>query len=172
MDDPWKVTTRTVGITPIRHEAFHVRFSSFNDTWSACQEEPTHRAGRTLDWINSRIASQASAWVQQIQELAPQSLPWWDELRECIEADIIPNPYETWNHPSAGAVRTHFFLAGSEWDSLVVVAISARSANPLQELESLRGQIIQRKWPSWVETQTFQCSLVICDDETSLSDEE
>ena len=100
------VTTRTTTLNPVRHASFNVRFSSFKNTWSACKEEPATRSSRILDWISARISSKATRWIQELETSDPStmsSLPWWDELKECIECDTAPNPYETWNHPTAGA---------------------------------------------------------------------
>lgn len=71
-------------------------------------EDEEQRAGRTMDWIGSRVASQCARWIEMVESSAVQEggsvsnrTPWWDEVKRCVEGDSIPNRTEGWNHPVA-----------------------------------------------------------------------
>lgn len=99
-----QVTTRSVNLTPIPHNAFLLRFSDLTETEAICAEDEESRAGRILDWISSRVAARAGEWVahaQSEQGRHAKETKWWSELRQCIEGDVTPTRNEGWNHPAA-----------------------------------------------------------------------
>ena len=81
------------------------------ETEQATHEDEEQRADRTLDWIGSRIASRSSQWVDAVENgigkpdnVWRDRTPWWEEVKRCIEGDLIPNRLEGWNHPIAGTL--------------------------------------------------------------------
>lgn len=107
----FSVTTRTTNLTSVHHETFNLRFSNYRDTCAACNEEPASRASRIMDWLDARISGKASQWMQELHCLQLDTslqMPWWKDLKDCVEFDTVPNPYEAWNHPVAGMLSSHF----------------------------------------------------------------
>lgn len=104
------VTTRTTTLTPVSHQAFHLRFSDLDQIAQACREDEETRSSRFIDWIGSRIARRAGKWVEDIHQFQQQNgsqhihspTPWWAELRRCVEGEWVPSRSEGWNHPVAG----------------------------------------------------------------------
>lgn len=71
---------------------------------AACREDEEERAVRTLDWIGLRINSRSAQWVDDMDKMAGKQstrVPWWEELKRCVEGDYVPSKTETWNHPIA-----------------------------------------------------------------------
>lgn len=93
------VTTRTNGLTPVTHPSFNVRFSALSDVENACKEDDEERSARTIDWIGTRIAQQASGWLENPRMVEHER--WWTELRACAEGERAPVRGEGWNHPVA-----------------------------------------------------------------------
>ena len=92
------------------HASFALRFSELPEVESALHEDEEQRAGRTLDWIGSRLATRSARWVEIVERQAGRDdrTPWWEEVKRCVEGDYAPNRYEGWNHPIAGAQQTNF----------------------------------------------------------------
>ena len=79
------------------------------DVEVATHEDEEQRAGRTMDWIGARVSSRATKWVEMVESQADQEggpwksrTPWWEEVKRCVEGDVVPNKLEGWNHPVAG----------------------------------------------------------------------
>lgn len=89
------------------HASFALRFSELPDVESSLHEDEEQRAGRTLDWIGSRVGVRSTRWVETIERKGKDDgswrAPWWDEVKRCVEGEHVPNRYEGWNHPVAGA---------------------------------------------------------------------
>lgn len=104
------MTTRTTTLTSVPHATLALRFSELTDVESAAHEDEEQRAGRTMDWIGARVSSRAAKWVEMMESPAGREdnswrnrTPWWEEVKRCVEGDIVPNRLEGWNHPVAGA---------------------------------------------------------------------
>ena len=76
----------------------------------ASQEDEEQRAGRTMDWIGTRVGARSARWVELVEATPPPGkenpwkdrTPWWEEVKRCVEGDHVPNRVEGWNHPVAG----------------------------------------------------------------------
>lgn len=121
------VTTRTSGLTPVAHPNFNIRFSTLEEIEDACKEDDEVRAERTIDWIGSRIASQAAAWLENPRMVEHER--WWTELRACVEGERVPIRGEGWNHPVACMYRSSIVdvmnlsgsvLIGSGYDNVFI----------------------------------------------------
>lgn len=100
----YTVTTRTTSLTSVPHKAFALRFSDLTEIEAACREDEEERAVRTLDWIGLRINSRSAQWVDDMDKMMDKQstrVPWWEELKRCVEGDHVPSKTETWNHPIA-----------------------------------------------------------------------
>ena len=109
------VTTRTTNLTSVPHASFALRFSELPDVEDAAHEDEEQRAGRTMDWIGTRVGARAARWVELVEQQQqaaaqeqgasvpplPARTPWWDEVKRCVEGDQVPNRFEGWNHPVA-----------------------------------------------------------------------
>jgi hypothetical protein len=109
------VNTRTTTLTTVPHASFALRFSDLAEVESAVHEDEEQRAGRTLDWIGSRIAAQSARWVEMVESSSTRPddpwrnrTPWWDEVKRCIQGDNVPNRVEGWNHPVSSACSHPF----------------------------------------------------------------
>ena len=106
------VNTRTTALTSVPHASFALRFSDLSEVEAAVHEDEEQRAGRTLDWIGSRIATQSARWVEAVESSSTRPddpwrnrTPWWDEVKRCVQGDNVPNRVEGWNHPVSSAYR-------------------------------------------------------------------
>ncbi|KAF9076140.1 ER-golgi trafficking TRAPP I complex 85 kDa subunit-domain-containing protein [Rhodocollybia butyracea] len=151
-----QVNTRTTSLTSIPHKAFSLRFSDLIEIEASCLEDEEQRAVRTVDWIGSRIGARCAQWVEDIEKMAGKQsvrLPWWDELKRCVEGDHVPSKAETWNHPAA-----------------IILAVSTNTPNPLQAISNLHSRAIEL--PSWVDPVYLRYTLIVHPKESALSDEE
>jgi hypothetical protein len=94
-----QVSTRTTGLSPVQHANFNLRFSALSDVEAACREDEERRAGRTIDWIGSRIGQQAASWLEDPASRDQEK--WWDDIKSCVQGDRTPVRSEGWNHPMA-----------------------------------------------------------------------
>lgn len=104
------MNTRTTTLATVPHKAFSLRFSDLSKIEASCREDEEQRAIRTVDWIGARISSRSAQWIEDLDKLAgkqPSRLPWWEELKRCIEGDCVPSKTETWNHPTASSSGRH-----------------------------------------------------------------
>ena len=107
---PFPFVTRTTSLASVPHKAFSLRFSELPEIEASCREDEEQRAVRTVDWIGSRINMRCAQWVEDMDKLAgkqPARLPWWEELKRCLEGDHTPSKTETWNHPAASSSQIH-----------------------------------------------------------------
>ncbi|KAJ4485976.1 ER-golgi trafficking TRAPP I complex 85 kDa subunit-domain-containing protein [Lentinula aciculospora] len=151
-----QVTTRTTSLASVPHKAFALRFSDLSEIEASCREDEEERAVRTLDWIGSRINSRCAQWVDDMDKMAgkqPTRIPWWEELKRCVEGDHVPSKTETWNHPVA-----------------IILAVSTNTSNPLQVISNLHARAIE--FPSWVDTAYLRYTLMVHPKDSTLSDEE
>ncbi|KAJ3844312.1 ER-golgi trafficking TRAPP I complex 85 kDa subunit-domain-containing protein [Lentinula raphanica] len=151
-----QVTTRTTTLASVPHKAFALRFSNLSEIEAACREDEEERAARTLDWIGARINSRSAQWVEDMEKLAgkqPTRVPWWEELKRCVEGDHVPSKTETWNHPAA-----------------IILAVSTNTTNPLQVISNLHARPIEL--PAWVDPTYLRYTLIVHPKESTLSDEE
>ncbi|KZS95953.1 hypothetical protein SISNIDRAFT_451603 [Sistotremastrum niveocremeum HHB9708] len=151
-----QVTTRTSTYQSIPHQSFALRFSDLSIIEDACKEDEESRAGRTIDWIGSQISKKAETWVAEVHRRGESNyarLPWWEEVRRCVEGDWIPNRSEGWNHPVA-----------------IIRAVSTQSANPLQTITNLQSRPVDL--PAWVDQSILQFILIVHSPTSTLSIEE
>ncbi|KAJ3870264.1 ER-golgi trafficking TRAPP I complex 85 kDa subunit-domain-containing protein [Lentinula novae-zelandiae] len=151
-----QVTTRTISLTSVPHKAFALRFSDLSEIEAACREDEEERAVRTLDWIGLRINSRSAQWVDDMDKMAGKQstrVPWWEELKRCVEGDHVPSKTETWNHPIA-----------------IIFAVSTNTSNPLQIISNLHSRAIEL--PSWVDSAYLSYTLIVHPKDSTLSDEE
>lgn len=172
------VTTRTTTLTTVPHANFTLRFSDLREVESACKEDEEQRAGRSIDWISSRLGKNSSRWVSHVENLERDSQtetrePWWDELRRCVEGDHVPSRAEGWNHPVAGTspplhpIKSRVFkLVSLE----VVYAVSTNAPNPLQAATELHTRQID--FPSWVDPTHVRYTLIVHPEESQLNEDE
>ncbi|KIK70846.1 hypothetical protein GYMLUDRAFT_235261 [Collybiopsis luxurians FD-317 M1] len=150
------VTTRTTSLVSVPHKAFSLRFSDLTEIEASCREDEEQRAVRMVDWIGSRISIRCAQWVEDMDKLAgkqPARLPWWEELKRCLEGDHFPSKTETWNHPAA-----------------IILAVSTNTPNPLQAISNLHARAIEL--PSWVDPTFLRYTLIVHPKDSTLSDEE
>ncbi|KAJ3734691.1 ER-golgi trafficking TRAPP I complex 85 kDa subunit-domain-containing protein, partial [Lentinula guzmanii] len=151
-----QVTTRTTSLASVPHKAFALRFSDLSEIEASCREDEEERAVRMLDWIGSRINSRCAQWVDDMDKLSgkqPTRVPWWEELKRCVEGDHVPSKTETWNHPAA-----------------IILAVSTNTSNPLQAISNLHARAIEL--PSWVDPAYLRYTLIVHPKDSTLSDEE
>ncbi|GAW06029.1 hypothetical protein LENED_007922 [Lentinula edodes] len=149
-------TTRTTSLTSVPHKAFALRFSDLTEIEAACREDEEERAVRTLDWIGLRINSRSAQWVDDMDKMMGKQstrVPWWEELKRCVEGDHVPSKTETWNHPIA-----------------IIFAVSTNTSNPLQIISNLHSRAIEL--PSWVDSAYLSYTLIVHPKDSTLSDEE
>ncbi|KIP12403.1 hypothetical protein PHLGIDRAFT_27246 [Phlebiopsis gigantea 11061_1 CR5-6] len=148
-----QVTTRTTTLNPVPHATFALRFSELPEVEAALHEDEEQRAGRTLDWIGSRVAARSARWVDIVERRAGRDdkTPWWEEVKRCIEGDNVPNRYEGWSHPVA-----------------VVYAVSTLAANPLQALQDMYARPLD--FPPWVDKTYLRYLLIVHPSNSPLSD--
>ncbi|THV07645.1 hypothetical protein K435DRAFT_825459 [Dendrothele bispora CBS 962.96] len=151
-----QVTTRTTSLTSVPHTSFALRFSNLQEIETACREDEEQRAMRTIDWISGRISRRSSHWVEEMNKLGDKPIsriPWWEEVKRCVEGDHVPSKAETWNHPVA-----------------VILAVSTNTPNPLQAVTNLHARSIEL--PAWVDPSYLRYTLVVHSKDSTLSDEE
>ncbi|KAI0094770.1 ER-golgi trafficking TRAPP I complex 85 kDa subunit-domain-containing protein [Irpex rosettiformis] len=153
-----QVTTRTTTLTSVPHASFALRFSDLTEVESSVHEDEEQRAGRTLDWIGSRIATQSARWVEAVESSSTRPddpwrnrTPWWDEVKRCIQGDNVPNRVEGWNHPVS-----------------IICAVSTLAANPLQALQEMHAR--PPDFPPWVDSTHLRYSLIVHPSNSPLSD--
>ncbi|KAF5375128.1 hypothetical protein D9758_000414 [Tetrapyrgos nigripes] len=151
-----QVTTRTTSLTSVPHASFALRFSNLPDIEAACREDEEQRAIRTIDWITARINRRCALWVEELNKLGDKPIPripWWEEVKRCVEGNHVPSKAETWNHPAA-----------------VILAVSTNTPNPLQAITNLHARPIEL--PSWVDPSYLRYTLIVHTKNSTLSDEE
>lgn len=47
--------------------------------------------------------------------------PWWEEVKRCVEGEHVPNRFEGWNHPVAGAYLVFYLTLQTELDALCLI---------------------------------------------------
>ncbi|GJE87623.1 ER-golgi trafficking TRAPP I complex 85 kDa subunit-domain-containing protein [Phanerochaete sordida] len=150
-----QVSTRTTTLSSVTHASFALRFSELPDVEASLHEDEEQRAGRTLDWIGSRVAARSARWVELVEKRGRDDgawrTPWWDEVRRCVEGDLVPSRYEGWNHPTA-----------------VIYAVSTIASNPLQALQDLLTRPVD--FPPWVDRTFLRYFLIIHPANSPLSD--
>lgn len=167
------MTTRTTTLNPVPHASFALRFSELPDIESALHEDEEQRAGRTLDWIGSRVAARSARWVDIVERKAGRDdkTPWWEEVKRCIEGDNVPNRYEGWSHPVAG-VQLDPYSRPVDLPicvcNLVVYAVSTLAANPLQALQDMYARPLD--FPPWVDKTYLRYLLIVHPANSPLSD--
>lgn len=104
------VTTRTTSLTSVSHHSFALRFSNVLDIEDAVHEDEEQRAGRTMDWIGSRISQRCERWMDMLETESREGgkmwrtrTPWWEEVKRCVDGDHVPSSVEGWNHPVSRA---------------------------------------------------------------------
>ncbi|EKM61151.1 uncharacterized protein PHACADRAFT_190295 [Phanerochaete carnosa HHB-10118-sp] len=149
------VTTRTTTLNSVPHASFALRFSELPDVESSLHEDEEQRAGRTLDWIGSRVGARSARWVEMVEKKGRDDsswrTPWWDEVKRCVEGEHVPSKYEGWNHPVA-----------------VIYAVSTMAANPLQALQDLLAHPVD--FPLWVDKMYLRYFLIIHPSNSPLSE--
>lgn len=144
-------------------------------------EDEEQRAGRAMDWIGSRVATQCARWIEVVEASAAREddpfrsrTPWWDEVKRCVEGDNVPNRMEGWNHPVASAYNMRIYSSYVSRPSLtspicsVVCAVSTLAANPLQALQDMHAR--SADFPPWVDNTHMRHSLIIHPSNSPLSD--
>ena len=109
------VITRTTSLTSVPHPAFALRFSDVLEIENAVHEDEEQRAGRTMDWIGSRISQRCERWMGMVETDTRENggktwrnrTPWWDEVKRCVSGDNIPSSVEGWNHPVSRTLCSH-----------------------------------------------------------------
>ena len=58
--------------------------------------------------MSSRISEKAAKWVEIMDRSRSEGVttPWWEELKKCVEGNVIPSRTEGWNHPVASESRS------------------------------------------------------------------
>lgn len=141
----------------MQHTAFHLRFTNLEEVELACKEDEETRASRFIDWLGTRIARRAPKWVDEVSQRPPETshtrMPWWDDLKKCVEGDWIPSRSEGWNHPVA-----------------VIYAVSTMAPNPLQAVSLLYSRPLDL--PPWVESSILRYILIIHPKNSPLNNDE
>lgn len=113
------VTTRTTSLVSVPHQTFGLRFSDIHDIEKAVHEDEEQRAGRTMDWIGSRISERCQSWVDMLgagrtgedesqqTDIWRDRTPWWEEVKRCVQGDHVPSSVEGWNHPVSRTCHCH-----------------------------------------------------------------
>ena len=98
------VSARTTALATVTHDKYIIRFSDLSEVEAASKEDEEVRAGRTFDWMSSRVSRKAATWVTEVEERPlnlGKEMKWWQDVRLCAEGDIAPSRTEGWNHPVA-----------------------------------------------------------------------
>ncbi|TBU62053.1 ER-golgi trafficking TRAPP I complex 85 kDa subunit-domain-containing protein [Dichomitus squalens] len=153
-----QITTRTTSLTSVPHPSFALRFSDVVEIENAVHEDEEQRAGRTMDWIGSRIAQRCERWLDMLETESREGgkmwrtrTPWWDEVKRCVDGDHVPSSAEGWNHPVS-----------------LVLAVSTTAANPLQALQDLASRAFD--FPPWVDITSLRYFLIIHPSNSPLAD--
>ncbi|KAF9517937.1 hypothetical protein BS47DRAFT_419756 [Hydnum rufescens UP504] len=146
-----QVSTRTTGLSPVQHANFNLRFSALSDVEAACREEEERRAGRTIDWIGSRIGQQAASWLEDPASRDQEK--WWDDIKSCVQGDRTPVRSEGWNHPMA-----------------LILATSTLAPNPLQAITILHARAPDL--PPWVDTSMYRYTVIVHPSPSNLNPDE
>ncbi|KAG8826095.1 hypothetical protein FRC19_009702 [Serendipita sp. 401] len=151
------VTTRTTALTPVQHKAFHLRFSNLEEIELACKEDEETRSSRFIDWMGTRISRRASKWVDDLASRPPEAaqgrMPWWEEIRKCVEGDWVPSRTEGWNHPTS-----------------IIYAVSTMAPNPIQAISHLYARHIDL--PPWVDPTFLRFILIVHPKKSTLNADE
>ncbi|KAL7285211.1 hypothetical protein ACG7TL_000304 [Trametes sanguinea] len=154
-----QITTRTTSLTSVPHASFALRFSDVLEVENAVHEDEEQRAGRTMDWIGSRISQRCEKWVEMLETSAREGgskmwrdrTPWWEEVKRCVEGDHVPSSTEGWNHPVS-----------------LILAVTTTAANPLQALQELASRAFD--FPPWVDLTSLRYFLIIHPSNSPLAD--
>ncbi|KAG9118362.1 hypothetical protein FRC07_007148, partial [Ceratobasidium sp. 392] len=139
------VSARTTTLAPVTHNRYFIRFSNLQDVEAASKEDEESRAGRTFDWMGTRISRKAAAWVAEVEEKPlnlGKEMKWWQDIRLCAEGDIAPTRTEGWNYPVA-----------------LILATSTMAPNPLQSIAALHTRALE--FPPWVDSTLLKFTLII-----------
>ena len=163
------------------HPSFALRFSDIVEIENAVHEDEEQRAGRTMDWIGSRIAQRCERWLDMLETESKEGgkmwrtrTPWWDEVKRCVDGDHVPSSAEGWNHPVSrayplwsvtNAVRADVLLHSY---IIVILAVSTTAANPLQALQDLASRAFD--FPPWVDITSLRYFLIIHPSNSPLAD--
>ncbi|TFK91662.1 hypothetical protein K466DRAFT_482283 [Polyporus arcularius HHB13444] len=144
-----QITTRTTALTSVPHASFALRFSDVAQIEDAVHEDEEQRAGRTMDWIGSRISERCERWMDMLETDSREGgkmwrtrTPWWEEVKRCVDGDHVPSSVEGWNHPVS-----------------LILAVSTTAANPLQALQDLTSRAFD--FPPWVDLTSLRYFLII-----------
>ncbi|KAI0778588.1 ER-golgi trafficking TRAPP I complex 85 kDa subunit-domain-containing protein [Trametes elegans] len=154
-----QITTRTTSLTSVPHSAFALRFSDVVEIENAVHEDEEQRAGRTMDWVGSRISQRCHRWVDMMESSTIEGgakiwrdrTPWWEEVKRCVEGDHVPSSSEGWNHPVS-----------------LILAVTTTAANPLQALQDLTSRAFD--FPPWVDITSLRYFLIIHPANSPLAD--
>ncbi|KAI0800868.1 ER-golgi trafficking TRAPP I complex 85 kDa subunit-domain-containing protein [Fomes fomentarius] len=144
-----QVMTRTTSLTSVPHASFALRFSDVAEIENAVHEDEEQRAGRTMDWIGSRISQRCERWMDMLETDTKEGgkmwrtrTPWWEEVKRCVDGDHVPSSVEGWNHPVS-----------------LILAVSTTAVNPLQALQDLTSRAFD--FPPWVDLTSLRYFLII-----------
>ncbi|KAI0721227.1 ER-golgi trafficking TRAPP I complex 85 kDa subunit-domain-containing protein [Cerioporus squamosus] len=144
-----QITTRTTTLTSVPHASFALRFSDVTQIENAVHEDEEQRAGRTMDWIGSRISERCERWMDMLETESREGgkmwrtrTPWWEEVKRCVDGDHVPSSVEGWNHPVS-----------------LILAVTTSAANPLQALQDLTSRAFD--FPPWVDLTSLRYFLII-----------
>ncbi|RPD64974.1 hypothetical protein L227DRAFT_571426 [Lentinus tigrinus ALCF2SS1-6] len=153
-----QITTRTTTLTSVPHTSFALRFSDVTEIEDAVHEDEEQRAGRTMDWIGSRISERCERWMDMLETESREGgkmwrtrTPWWEEVKRCVDGDHVPSSVEGWNHPVS-----------------LILAVSTAALNPLQALQDLTSRAFD--FPPWVDLTSLRYFLIIHPSNSPLAD--
>ncbi|KAI1793952.1 ER-golgi trafficking TRAPP I complex 85 kDa subunit-domain-containing protein [Ganoderma leucocontextum] len=153
-----QITTRTTSLTSVPHPSFALRFSDVIDIENGVHEDEEQRAGRTMDWIGSRVSQRCERWLDMLETETREGgkmwrtrTPWWDEVKRCVDGDHVPSSAEGWNHPVS-----------------LILAVSTTALNPLQALQDLASRAFD--FPPWVDITSLRYFLIIHPSNSPLAD--
>ncbi|KAM5531871.1 hypothetical protein V8D89_014425 [Ganoderma adspersum] len=153
-----QITTRTTSLTSVPHPSFALRFSDVVDIENGVHEDGGQRAGRTMDWIGSRVSQRCERWLDMLDMETKEGgkmwrtrTPWWDEVKRCVDGDHVPSSAEGWNHPVS-----------------LILAVSTTAPNPLQALQDLAARAFD--FPPWVDITSLRYFLIIHPSNSPLAD--
>ncbi|KAG8754517.1 hypothetical protein FRC12_011166 [Ceratobasidium sp. 428] len=139
------ISARTTALASVTHDRYFIRFSDLQDVETASKEDEEVRAGRTFDWMSTRISRKAAAWVAEVEEKPlnlGKEMKWWQDIRLCVEGDVAPTRTEGWNYPIA-----------------LILATSTMASNPLQSITTLHSRALE--FPPWVDSTMLKFTLVV-----------
>ncbi|KAG8699356.1 hypothetical protein FRC09_006668 [Ceratobasidium sp. 395] len=136
------ISARTTALASVTHDRYFIRFSDLQDVETASKEDEEVRAGRTFDWMSTRISRKAAAWVAEVEEKPlnlGKEMKWWQDIRLCVEGDVAPTRTEGWNYP--------------------IASTSTMASNPLQSITTLHSRALE--FPPWVDSTMLKFTLVV-----------